>query len=79
MKFTEITLEKIRNILNENPVCQEKMELLKEKAIENNLTTEQWEEMKIRIMTTMFYKMCEMIPEYRNQLGAEIYEELNKN
>lgn len=78
MKFTESTLEKIRNILNENPVCQEKMGLLQEMAIENNLTTEQWEEMKIRIMTTMFYKMCEMIPEYRNQLGAEIYEELNK-
>lgn len=78
MKFTESTLEKIRNILNENSVCQKQMEVLKEKAIENNVSVEQWEEMKVRIMTTLFYKMCEMIPEYKDRLGAEIYEQLSE-
>ena len=78
MKFTESTLEKIRNILNENSVCQKQMEVLKKKAIENNVSVEQWEEMKVRIMTTLFYKMCEMIPEYKDRLGAEIYEQLSE-
>lgn len=76
MERTAKHLESIRQIMNTSPIIQEQMDMLARKAEEKNITPEQWEEFKVRMMTTMFYKMAEMIPEIRKDLGKDIYEEL---
>ena len=76
MERTAKTLEEIRLIMNTNPVIQAQMDKLAKLAEEKNITTEQWNEFKVRMMTTMFYKMAEMIPEIKENLGADIYEAL---
>ena len=77
MKRTEKHLEDIRQIINSNETIQAQMDLLAKKAVEKNITREQWEEFKVRMMTTMFYKMAEMIPEIKEDLCKDIYEDLN--
>ena len=77
MKRTEKHLEDIRQIINSNETIQAQMDLLAKKAVEKNITKEQWEEFKVRMMTTMLYKMAEMIPEIKEDLCKDIYEDLN--
>ena len=76
MKRTQKHLENIRQIMNTNPAIQSQMDILAEKAVEKGITVEQWEELKIKIMSTMLYKMAEKIPEIKADLCKDIYEEL---
>lgn len=76
MERTEKHLEKIRKIMNTNTTIQSQMDMLAETAVEKGITKEQWEEFKVRMMTSMFYKMAEMIPEMKEDLAKDIYEEL---
>lgn len=78
MKRTLKTLERMRDILNTNPVIQAHMEALTQKAIDNGVTVEQWEALKVKIMTALFFQMCEIMPEIKNDLAADIYEEIRK-
>ena len=76
MNRTAKHLEDIRNIMNTNETIQNQMDILAKRAEEKNITAEQWAEFKTRLMTTMLYKMAEMMPELKKDLCEDIYEEL---
>jgi hypothetical protein len=76
MNRTAKHLEDIRNIINTNETIQGQMDTLARQAVAKGITPEQWAEFKTRMMTTMFYKMCEAMPELKKDLCADIYEEL---
>lgn len=76
MDRTAKHLEDIRNIMNTDEAIQEQMGIFAREAKEKNVTEEQWAEFKTRLMTTMFYKMAEMMPEIKKDLCEDIYEEL---
>lgn len=76
MNRTAKHLEDIRNIMNTNKTIQNQMDILAKRAEEKNITVEQWAEFKTRLMSTMFYKMAEMMPELKKDLCEDIYEEL---
>lgn len=78
MKNTEAILNKIIEILNSNPVCLQQIEMMQKQATKNGLTKEQWEAVKASLLTSLFFKMCEMIPEFKEKLGEDIYNELKK-
>lgn len=76
MERTAKHLEVIRGIMNNNEAIQKQMDILAEKAVEQNMSREQWEAFKVSMMTTMIYKMAEMIPEIKQDLCDDIFEEL---
>lgn len=76
MERTAKHLESIRDIMNNNEAIQKQMDILAEKAVEQNMSREQWEAFKVSMMTTMIYKMAEMIPEIKQDLCDDIFEEL---
>lgn len=76
MNRTAKHLEDIRNIMNTSEAIQAEMDKLARKAEEKNITEEQWADFKTRLMTSMFYKMAEMMPELKQDLCEDIYEEL---
>lgn len=76
MERTAKHLESIRGIMNNNEAIQKQMDILAEKAVEQNMSREQWEAFKVSMMTTMIYKMAEMIPEIKQDLCDDIFEEL---
>ena len=78
MERTARHLEDIRNIMNTSPVIQNQMDTLAEKAVAMNMSKEQWESFKVAMLNTMLYKMAEMIPEIKQDMAADIYEELRK-
>ena len=78
MERTARHLEDIRNIMNTSPVIQNQMDTLAEKAVAMNMSKEQWESFKVAMLSTMLYKMAEMIPEIKQDMAADIYEELRK-
>lgn len=78
MERTARHLENIRNIMNTSPVIQNQMDTLAEKAVAMNMSKEQWESFKVAMLSTMLYKMAEMIPEIKQDMAADIYEELRK-
>lgn len=78
MERTARHLEDIRNIMNASPVIQNQMDTLAEKAVAMNMSKEQWESFKVAMLSTMLYKMAEMIPEIKQDMAADIYEELRK-
>ena len=77
MKRTENNVEKIRVIMNENPMIQNIMDGLAKRAEQQGITKEQWNDMKQKAFMTVFLKVCEMCPEIKNDLAMDIYEELN--
>lgn len=76
MERTAKHLENIRNIMNTNETIQKQMDILADKAIEKNISREQWEEFKVNMMTAMIYKMAERMPEIKKDLCDDIFEEL---
>lgn len=76
MERTAKHLESIRGIMNNNEAIQKQMDILAEKAVEQNMSREQWEAFKVSMLTTMIYKMAEMIPEIKQDLCDDIFEEL---
>lgn len=74
MKNTEKVLNEIKEVLNTSPEAKSMMNMLQKEAVKNNWTDEQWEEVKTRIMTTLFYKMAMEIPEIRYGLAEDLYE-----
>lgn len=76
MNRTAKHIEDIRNIMNTNETIQNMMIILANRAIEKNLTKEEWETFKVNMMTAMFYKMAEKMPELKKDLAEDIYESL---
>lgn len=76
MKRTAKHLEDIRDIMNTSEVIQGQMNMLAGIAVEKGITVEQWEEFKVRMMTSMLYKMAEMMPEIKEDLCNDIYDTL---
>ena len=77
MERTRNNIKKISEVMNNEPMIQTVMTSLAERAKQNGVTADEWAEFKNRMLETMFYKMCEMIPEMQNDLALDIYEELN--
>lgn len=76
MKRTAKHIEDIMQIMNASPTIQAEMDKLAVKSVEMNLTDKQWEDFKLAMLTTMFYKMAQLIPEIKEDLGKDIYEAL---
>lgn len=76
MKRTAKHLEDIRKVMNTSEVIQGQMEMLAGIAVEKGIAVEQWEEFKVRMMTSMLYKMAEMMPEIKEDLCNDIYDTL---
>lgn len=77
MEHTKKVLEKIRETLNTHPAALAMMNMLKKEAEKNNWSDDQWEEMKVRMMSTLFYKLAMEDEEIRNELAEDIYNKLN--
>lgn len=77
MKRTQETVGKIADILTNNDKAQEVMTMLAEKAEEKGLSREEWEQVKAGILTNCFFMVAMKDEQIRNDLGMDIYEELN--
>jgi hypothetical protein len=77
MKRTQKTVEKMAEILTNNDKVQEVMTMLAEKAEEKGLSLEEWEQVKAGILTNCFFMVAMKDEQIRNDLGMDIYEELN--
>lgn len=77
MKRTQKTVEKMAEILTNNDKAQEVMTMLAEKAEEKGLSLEEWERIKVGILTNCFFMVAMKDEQIRNDLGMDIYEELN--
>ena len=74
------TLEKVgsqvQEILNTNPKLQALMTHLQLLAVEKNLTTEQWDELKNRLFQNAVIYILMNDKGLREQLGGEVYDAL---
>ncbi len=77
MKRTQETLKKMGKILTENEKVQEIMTTLAIKAEENNLTSEEWENVKTSILSSCFFMIAQKDEKIRNDLAMDLYEEFN--
>lgn len=77
MKRTQKTVEKMAEILTNNDKVQEVMTMLAEKAEEKGLSLEEWEQVKVGILANCFFMVAMKDEQIRNDLGMDIYEELN--
>ena len=77
MKRTQETVGKIADILTNNDKAQEVMTMLAEKAEEKGLSHEEWERVKVGILTNCFFMVAMKDEQIRNDLGMDIYEALN--
>lgn len=77
MKRTQKTVEKMAEILTNNDKVQEVMTMLAEKAEEKGLSLEEREQVKVGILTNCFFMVAMKDEQIRNDLGMDIYEELN--
>lgn len=77
MKRTQETVGKIADILTNNDKAQEVMTMLAEKAEEKGLSREEWEQVKVGILTNCFFMVAMKDKHIRNDLGMDIYEALN--
>lgn len=77
MKRTQKTVEKMAEILTNNDKVQEVMTMLAEKAEEKGLSLEEWEQVKVGILMNCFFMVAMKDEQIRNDLGMDIYEELN--
>lgn len=77
MKRTQKTVEKMAEILTNNDKAQEVMTMLAEKAEEKGLSLEEREQVKVGILTNCFFMVAMKDEQIRNDLGMDIYEELN--
>lgn len=77
MKRTQETVGKIADILTNNDKAQEVMTMLAEKAEEKGLSREEWEQVKVGILTNCFFMVAMKDEHIRNDLGMDIYEALN--
>ena len=77
MKRTQETVGKIADILTSNDKAQEVMTMLAEKAEEKGLSREEWEQVKVGILTNCFFMVAMKDEQIRNDLGMDIYEALN--
>ena len=68
---------KIADILTNNDKAQEVMTMLAEKAEEKGLSREEWEQVKVGILTNCFFMVAMKDEQIRNDLGMDIYEALN--
>ena len=77
MKRTQKTVEKMAEILTNNDKAQGVMTMLAEKAEEKGLSLEEWEQVKVGILTNCFFMVAMKDEQIRNDLGMDIYEEHN--
>ena len=77
MKRTQETVNEIAEILTTNDKAQEVMTMLAKKAEEKGLSLEEWEQVKVGILTNCFYMVAMKDEQIRNDLGMDIYEALN--
>lgn len=77
MKRTQKTVEKMAEILTNNDKAQEVMTMLAEEAEKKGLSLEEWEQVKVGILTNCFFMVAMKDEQIRNDLGMDIYEELN--
>lgn len=69
MKRTQETVGKIADILTNNDKAQEVMTMLAEKAEEKGLSREEWEQVKVGILTNCFFMVAMKDEQIRNDLG----------
>ncbi len=77
MKRTQETLKEMSEILTENNKVQKIMGILAEKAEENNLTAEEWENVKTSILSGCFFMIAQKDEKIRNDLAMDLYEAFN--
>lgn len=77
MKRTQETLKDMGKILTENDQVQEIMTMLAVKAQENNLTDEEWENVKASILSSCFFMIAQKDEKIRNNLAMDLYEAFN--
>ena len=77
MKRTQETLKEMSKILTENEKVQEIMTMLAVKAEENNLTAEEWENVKTSILSGCFFMIAQKDEQIRNDLAMDLYEAFN--
>lgn len=64
-------------ILTENEKAQELMAMLAVKAEENILTNEEWENVKISILSSCFFMIAQKDGQIKNDLAIDLYEAFN--
>ena len=77
MKRTQETLKEMSEILTENNKVQKIMGILAVKAEENNLTAEEWENVKTSILSGCFFMIAQKDEKIRNDLAMDLYEAFN--
>lgn len=77
VKRTQETLKEMSEILTENNKVQKIMGILAEKAEENNLTAEEWENVKTSILSGCFFMIAQKDEKIRNDLAMDLYEAFN--
>lgn len=77
MKRTHETLKEMSKILTENDKVREIMTMLAVKAEENNLTAEEWENVKTSILSSCFFMIAQKDEQIRNDLSMDLYEAFN--
>lgn len=78
MGRTSKAITQICEILSTNPKCQALTEMLMNQAIEKGVSADEWETMKAQLVTSLFFRMCEMMPELKEGLSADLWDELQK-
>ena len=78
LKRTQNTVKIMEKILNENAEVQFIMNRLVDKAKENGLSAEEWQETKERLFLGCFFQLAERDETIRNDLANDLYESLEE-
>ena len=76
-EFVSFMLHCIQETLN-SKVGQELIQPLRQKAIELNLSQEDWKKHKVNIMMVLFFLILEELPMLKHEMARHLYRELRK-
>ena len=77
-EFVEKVTEASRQALNKTELGQEITEKLLRVSLERNpeMTAEEWQEIKSKFLTLVFFETVKEKPELMKELGGHVYNEL---
>lgn len=75
MTRTQENLKEMGRILTDDSKAQDIMSMLASKAEESGMTSEEWENFKASMMTSLFYMVAQKDESIRNDLAMDLYEE----
>lgn len=76
--FVNRILDACQTVLNESDIGQELVDNLHADAIQNNITPEEWQQMKVDLLKFCFFFAVREIPRLQQEMAHHLYHELRK-